>query len=87
MELSLSFESRTIYLDFILPFQHLGWWGVREKMINLTAINSFNLFASTVLVLYAVARLYLVVEAFINLRNVPMTVYDTPAWTQLLPHL
>ena len=34
-----------------------------------------------------IARLYLVVEAFISLRGLPIEAYQTPAWTQWIPHL
>ncbi|KAK3988243.1 hypothetical protein QBC44DRAFT_382505 [Cladorrhinum sp. PSN332] len=45
------------------------------------------LLAGIFLVAYLVARLYLVVEAFITLRSVPESAYRTPDWTQYLPHL
>jgi hypothetical protein len=34
-----------------------------------------------------ISRLYLVVESFISLRKVPVEVYQTPDWTQWIPHL
>lgn len=40
-----------------------------------------------VLALVVLARVYLVVEAFVSLREVPVAVYATPEWTDLLPHL
>lgn len=40
-----------------------------------------------VLALFVLARVYLVVEAFVSLREVPVAVYATPGWTDLLPHL
>ncbi|KAK0723444.1 hypothetical protein B0T26DRAFT_641902, partial [Lasiosphaeria miniovina] len=33
------------------------------------------------------ARVYFVVESFLALRNNPRAAYDTPNWTQYLPHL
>jgi hypothetical protein len=36
---------------------------------------------------YVPARMFLVVEAFISLRDLPIQVYQTPDWTQLIPHL
>jgi len=45
-------------------------------------------FACTVCGLaYALARVYLVVEAVISLRSLPANAYDTPDWSQLIPHL
>ena len=37
--------------------------------------------------LYTFARLYLVVEAFISIRKLPISAYQTPEWTQIIPHL
>lgn len=37
--------------------------------------------------LYLFARLYLVVEAFISIRQLPVDAYQTPNWTEILPHL
>jgi hypothetical protein len=34
-----------------------------------------------------ISRLYLVIESFISLRKVPVEVYQTPDWTQWIPHL
>ncbi|KAK4161497.1 hypothetical protein QBC43DRAFT_323439 [Cladorrhinum sp. PSN259] len=36
---------------------------------------------------YLLGRIYLVVEAFISLRSVPQSAYQTPDWTEYLPHL
>lgn len=35
---------------------------------------------------YILARGFLVVEAFISLRQLPLGAYQTPDWTQLIPH-
>ena len=35
---------------------------------------------------YLVARIYLLVESFISLRDLPSAAYQTPNWTQLIPH-
>lgn len=39
------------------------------------------------LLAYIPARIFLVVEAFASLRDLPVEVYQTPNWTQLTPHL
>lgn len=36
---------------------------------------------------YALARVYIVVESFISLRHVPIGVYSTPSWLQMIPHV
>ncbi|GJN66913.1 hypothetical protein PLICBS_000935 [Purpureocillium lilacinum] len=33
------------------------------------------------------ARMYVVLEAFISIRELPVAAYDTPEWTDLFPHL
>lgn len=38
------------------------------------------------IVVYAAARLFLIVEAFASLRAAPGRVYKTPEWTNFLPH-
>ena len=36
---------------------------------------------------YGFARLYLLVEAVISLRRLPVAAYNTPDWSELIPHL
>ncbi|KAF2466062.1 uncharacterized protein BDR25DRAFT_377739 [Lindgomyces ingoldianus] len=36
---------------------------------------------------YVASRMFLVVEAFVSIREVPVRVYDTPSWSQVFPHL
>lgn len=36
---------------------------------------------------YALARVYIVVESFVSLRHVPIGVYLTPSWLQMIPHV
>lgn len=36
---------------------------------------------------YASARIFLVVEAFISIRQLPVAAYCSPGWTQVIPHL
>ncbi|KAI9891057.1 MAG: hypothetical protein M1814_003408 [Vezdaea aestivalis] len=36
---------------------------------------------------YGFARIYLVVESFISLRQLPISAFETPEWTALIPHL
>jgi hypothetical protein len=43
--------------------------------------------AVSFLIFYCGCRIFLVVEAFISIRELPIAAYKTPAWSQLLPHL
>ena len=44
-------------------------------------------FAELLLLCYAAARLYLVVESFVSLRQVPIGVYAAVPWVQNIPHV
>jgi hypothetical protein len=50
-----------------------------------------NLFGMSLALLlgiaYSLSRLYIVIEAFISLRHVPIGVYSTVAWSQSIPHV
>jgi len=39
------------------------------------------------IILYISCRLYLVVGAYVSIRELPLDAYRTPEWSQLLPHL
>ncbi len=39
------------------------------------------------MLVFMLSRLYIVVEAFVSLRAVPIGVYWTPAWVQMIPHV
>ena len=41
----------------------------------------------TAILLYALARVYLVVECFINLSHLPPSAYQLPRWSQYVPHI
>ena len=64
------------------------YWGKVESLkadwISLVGLGSL---ATLCGLTYVLARLYLVVEAFISLRNLPAAAFDTLQWTQLVPHL
>lgn len=47
----------------------------------------YYLVIGTVLLVYGAARAFLVLEAFISLRSLPPAAYQTPDWSQWIPHL
>lgn len=38
-------------------------------------------------VLFLFARVYLIVECFLNLTHLPSSAYQDPSWTQYFPHI
>lgn len=44
-------------------------------------------YAILVAVIYIAARIYLVVECFINVRRLPASTFEVPTWSQYFPHI
>ncbi|KAK3313239.1 hypothetical protein B0H66DRAFT_578353 [Apodospora peruviana] len=71
------------------------WWSgvtpgvhiesVRRQKGWVIACKRWSMYV--VLALFALARICLVVEAFVSLRRAPVGLYETPEWTDFLPHL
>lgn len=57
---------------------------LRAHWISLVGLGSL---ATVCGIAYLMARVFLVVEAFISLRSLPASAYETPDWTRLFPHL
>ena len=53
----------------------------------LVAISWFWLTFTAIIVLFAVARLYILIEVFISLRSPSAGTYQTVAWTSFIPHV
>lgn len=47
----------------------------------------FDICVVVLTILYTLARVYLVVECFINLAHLPPSAYHLPQWTQYVPHI
>ena len=60
--------------------RHYNYWWEPGDKIFLYVIGVFMFW-------YSLARVYIVVEAFFSLRRVPIGVYWTPAWLQMIPHV
>ena len=45
------------------------------------------LLTRTLLCVFCLARLYVVIEAFISLRSLSPRMYETPEWPKWIPHL
>ncbi|KAK0670294.1 hypothetical protein QBC41DRAFT_390026 [Cercophora samala] len=71
------------------PKRHRQEFGIIERTIrHATALGSWLSAFIAVLMLLAIAtaRVYILVESFISLRAVPLGVYYTPSWIQMMPH-
>lgn len=63
------------------------WKDVIELRAHWTSLVGLGSLATVCGTAYLIARAFLVVEAFISLRSLPASAYETPDWTQLFPHL
>jgi hypothetical protein len=71
----------------ILSYLHGRWLqliGSREYFVTTSLL--VMLLWCTILA-YIVARIYIVIACFTSLRRVPLGVYWTPDWVEMLPHL
>ena len=60
-----------------------SWWVIQRPLAH----SAFRAVFMVLVLSYGLARTYLIVESFVSLRDVPIGVYFTPAWIQMLPHL
>lgn len=51
------------------------------------SVNTIKVVSGIVVPLYLVARAILLVVAFIGLRSLPSTAYETVYWTTFIPHV
>jgi hypothetical protein len=60
------------------------------RLLNIIwLVFGYSLFGvfSLLVIVYFVSRIYLVVEAFISVRSLPLGAYDTVSWVTFLPHI
>ena len=63
------------------------WKKVASLRAHWTSLVGLGSLATICGLLYLSARMYLVIEAFVSLRKLPESAFDTLQWTQLVPHL
>ncbi|KAL9131223.1 MAG: hypothetical protein Q9175_006823 [Cornicularia normoerica] len=63
------------------------WERVESLRAHWTSLVGLGSLATLFGLAYLLARIYLVVEAFISLRRLPAAAFETAEWTQLVPHL
>lgn len=65
-----------------------AYWGKVESLnAHWTSLVGLGSLATLCGLTYLLARIYLVVEAFISLRKLPAAAFETFEWTQIFPHL
>ena len=69
-----------------IPWVDQFWDSVVALKVNRLAGAALMISCGICGLLYVVARLFLVLESFISLRALPASTYQTPDWTQLIPH-
>jgi hypothetical protein len=71
-------------------FTHSWWDGseCKKKLDEYRIMRWVTMGIQGIAILiYALARLYLIVEVFAGLRDAPAAVYKTPEWSNFLPHI
>ena len=63
------------------------WLIIRKRTIKSILLTISWIFLTPLLILYALSRIYIVVESFISLRHVPIGVYAAIPWVQDIPHI
>lgn len=66
---------------------YTGFGDGDEKPLTIILWVIYEITGAVILVLYVCARLYIVVESFLSLRRVPIGLYYTPSWLQMIPHI
>ena len=77
----------TNLLAYVFPFIDTIWVAYNKRSLDWLSTAVITLLCILCGASYIVSRAYIVVEAFVSIRSVPKGVYDTPAWSQVFPHL
>lgn len=68
-------------------YNYLVWILIGPFMILFFLKYVWDLFLAALILLYVAARVYLIVECFINLGHLPPSAYQLPQWSQYVPHI
>lgn len=58
-----------------------------QRRLTRAVVSTSRILVRLMVLCYWFARIFLVVESFISLRVVPIGVYWTPLWLQMIPHV
>ncbi|KAJ4184030.1 hypothetical protein NW767_013373 [Fusarium falciforme] len=61
-------------------------FGLRKKWASRAFKDPLRVYSACVAIIYVCCRVFIVVEAFVALRQVPVGVYISPSWVQMVPH-
>lgn len=61
-----------------------SWLDIEDEILDFVI---FGIVGRITMFMMIICRVYIVVEAFVSLRAVPIGVYWTPAWIQMIPHV
>ncbi|EEU43724.1 uncharacterized protein NECHADRAFT_45399 [Fusarium vanettenii 77-13-4] len=61
-------------------------FGLRKKWASRAFKDPLRAYSACVAIVYVCCRIFIVAEAFVALRQVPVGVYISPAWVQMVPH-
>ena len=70
-----------VYLESISP--HIS----HRLHLHDISLWSWSIASALIGLAYVLARVYLVVECFINLSHLPAGVYEVPSWASYFPHI
>ncbi|UPK92651.1 hypothetical protein LCI18_003586 [Fusarium solani-melongenae] len=62
-------------------------FGLRKKWALRAFEDPLRVYSACVAIIYVCCRIFIVVEAFVALRQVPVGVYISPSWVQMVPHI
>ncbi|RTE70303.1 hypothetical protein BHE90_015302 [Fusarium euwallaceae] len=65
--------------------KNIGFWSLVPALYLFRAL--YDVLIVGLMLLYCLARVYLVVECFINLAHLPDSAYLLPKWSQYVPHI
>ena len=72
------------FWDYLVDMRYLPGWKNHMRDISIVLLT---ILLYLLVFTYMVARAYLVVECFINLSQLPASVYDMPNWSAYFPHI
>ncbi|EMD85201.1 hypothetical protein COCC4DRAFT_66490 [Bipolaris maydis ATCC 48331] len=77
----------TNLLAHVFPLIDRIWNAYNQRTLSVLSTAFITTLCVLCGVSYIASRAYIVIEAFVSIREVPRGVYETPTWSQVFPHL